>query len=93
MATDLESKEIKLNVDAADLDTQAGDLSHHSFWFKTRAWIRSNGAEELGIEHNPEDVRTNQKPRDLFTIFFSANCNTATLALGFLGPTLFGLGW
>jgi NCS1 nucleoside transporter family len=64
-----------------------------SFWFKTRAWIRSIGAEELGIERIPEELRTNQNPRDLFTIFFSANCNTATLALGFLGPTLFGLGW
>jgi len=92
MTSEYESKEIKLTVDAAG-DSAAGDLSEKSFWYKSRKWIRSIGAEELGIERIPEEMRTNQNPRDLFTVFFSANCNTATLALGFLGPTLFGLGW
>lgn len=94
MATEYESKEVKLTVEsAAGSDAQAGEIVEQSFWLKTRKWIRTIGAEELGIERIPEEMRTNQRPSDLFTIFFSANCNTATLALGFLGPTLFGLGW
>ncbi|KAI1616815.1 purine-cytosine permease [Exophiala viscosa] len=92
MTTEYEKKELELTVDAAG-DRQAGQLNDKSFLFKTRAWIRKIGAEEIGIERIPEEMRTNQNPRDLFTIFFSANCNAPTLALGFLGPTLFGLGF
>lgn len=94
----IESKEAKLSIDAVAenpvrIDGPVNELSEKSFWLKTRRWIRSIGAEEFGVERIPEELRTNQNPRDLFTIFFSANCNTATLALGFLAPTLFGLGW
>ena len=64
-----------------------------STWAKLRKWINYLGAEEMGIERIPETSRTNQNPRDLFTVFFSANAGTATLALGFLGPSLFYLGW
>jgi NCS1 nucleoside transporter family len=58
-----------------------------------RKWIKYLGAEELGVEQIPQSARTNQNPRDLFTVFFSANAGTATMALGLLGPSLFGLGW
>jgi NCS1 nucleoside transporter family len=51
------------------------------------------GAEEEGVERINESQRTNQKSRDIFSVFFSANCCTATLALGYLGPVLFGLGF
>lgn len=70
-----------------------GDSSRYTMWTKVRSWSNKIGAEEFGIERIPEEIRTNQHPRDYFTIFFSANCNTATLATGFLGPVTFGLGW
>lgn len=60
---------------------------------KLRSWINKVGAEEGGIERIPEDLRTNQNPRDLFTLWMSANMGTATLAFGTLGPGLFYLGW
>ncbi|KAF2011191.1 purine-cytosine permease, partial [Aaosphaeria arxii CBS 175.79] len=56
-------------------------------------WIRFLGAEETGVERIPEHMRTDQNPWDLFTAFFSANCCTATMALGYLGPASYGLGW
>jgi NCS1 nucleoside transporter family len=64
-----------------------------SFYTKSRQWIRSIGAEQSGIERVPESARVDQSPWSLFLIFFSANCCTATMALGYLGPTTFGLGW
>lgn len=75
MTSEYESKEIKLTVDAAGIasDTSTGEVNENSFWFKTRRWIRSVGAEELGIERIPEEMRTNQNPRDLFTVFFSVS--------------------
>lgn len=60
---------------------------------KCREWIRKVGAEESGIERVPEDERTQQKPWSLMLLFFTGNFSTATLALGYLGPTVFGLGW
>jgi NCS1 nucleoside transporter family len=60
---------------------------------KLRSWIAKLGAEVSGIERVPSDMRTNQHPRDLFTLFMSANVCTATLAFGTLGPGLFSLGW
>ena len=60
---------------------------------RCRAWIRKVGAEESGIERVPEDARTQQKPWTLALLFFTGNFSTATLALGYLGPTVFGLGW
>ncbi|KAF2095363.1 purine-cytosine permease [Rhizodiscina lignyota] len=51
------------------------------------------GAEEGGIERIPAELRTNQNPFDMFTLFMSANVCTATLAFGTLGPALFDLGW
>lgn len=60
---------------------------------KVRSWIRSVGAEEGGIERIPEELRTNQHPYSLFTLWSSANVGTATLAFGTLGPGLFYLGW
>lgn len=90
-----ETKETRPSVDihAVDAHTVGELVSEKSVWSKTRRFIRSIGAEEFGVERITEDLRTNQNPRDLFTVFFSANCNTATLALGFLAPTLFELGW
>ncbi|KAJ5766002.1 uncharacterized protein N7511_003618 [Penicillium nucicola] len=67
--------------------------SPNKFWLKARNWSRTIGVEEFGVERVPEDMRTDQSPRDLFTMFFAANCNMSTLATGFLGPTTFGLGW
>ncbi|KAJ6038507.1 hypothetical protein N7499_004396 [Penicillium canescens] len=67
--------------------------SPNKAWMAARSWSRTIRAEEFGVERVPEDMRTNQSPRDLFTIFFAANCNMSTLATGFLGPTAFGLGW
>lgn len=87
-----ESKALRLTVEATD-NLNVARATKKSFWLSARRWIRTVGAEEFGIERIPEDMRTNQNPRDLFTIFFSANCNTATLALGVLAPTYFGLGW
>jgi hypothetical protein len=60
---------------------------------KVRSWIRQVGAEEGGIERIPEDLRTDQHPFSLFTLWTSANVGTATLAFGTLGPGLFFLGW
>src|ERR1700722_20881135 len=60
---------------------------------RTRALINKIGAEERGIERVPEELRTNQHPFSLFTLWSSANVGTATLAFGTLGPGLFFLGW
>ncbi|KAJ5307014.1 hypothetical protein N7508_006029 [Penicillium antarcticum] len=80
-----------------DLEKVTPPASHIHFpnllWLRVRNWSRTIGAEEFGVERVPEDMRTSQSPRDLFTMFFAANCNMSTLALGFLGPTTFGLGW
>ncbi|KAH8682585.1 purine-cytosine permease [Xylariales sp. PMI_506] len=77
----------------SESQTATAEVVKYGFWEKTRGWIRTIGAEEFGIERIPEEERTNQPPRDLCTIFFAANCNAATLATGFLGTTLYGLGW
>jgi purine-cytosine permease-like protein len=58
-----------------------------------RKWAGRYGAEEGGIERVPVELRTNQSPFDMFTLFMSANVCTATLATGTLGPGLFKLGW
>ena len=60
---------------------------------KVRSWIQKVGAEEGGIERIPEDLRTDQHPFSLFSLWASANVGTATLAFGTLGPGLFFLGW
>jgi hypothetical protein len=60
---------------------------------RVRSWIQKVGAEEGGIERIPEELRTNQHPFSLFTLWSSANVGTATLAFGTLGPGLFFLGW
>lgn len=67
--------------------------SHSTLWPNMRRWYRRLDIEDYGIQPVPEELRTDQHPLDLFTVFFAANCNTATLATGFLGPTTFGLGW
>ena len=64
-----------------------------SYFLQLRSWIKRVGAEENGIERIPENLRTDQNPRDLFTLWTSANVGTATLAFGTLGPSLFYLGW
>jgi hypothetical protein len=64
-----------------------------SWGLRTRAWINKIGAEERGIERVPEELRTNQHPFSLFTLWSSANVGTATLAFGTLGPGIFFLGW
>lgn len=77
-------------------DKTTGEIVHPSktaLWgLKLRHWINTIGAEENGIERIPSELRTNQNPRDLFTLFMSANVGTATLAFGTLGPGLFYLG-
>ncbi|KAK4973207.1 hypothetical protein LTR28_011779 [Elasticomyces elasticus] len=60
---------------------------------RLRSWIKKVGAEENGIERIPEELRTDQNPRDLFTLWTSANVGTATMAFGTLGPAIFSLGW
>ncbi len=79
-----------------NIDKETGEIiqpSRLALWgIKTRHWINTVGAEENGIERIPESLRTNQHPRDLFTLFLSANVGTATLAFGTLGPGLFYLG-
>lgn len=86
---------IEVDPESAGPGSQFGtvDETNNGFWNKTRGWIRTIGAEEFGIERIGEEHRTNQPPRDLATLFFAANCNVATLATGFLGTTLYGLGW
>lgn len=78
-------------------DTTTGEVVFASkaanYGVKLRSWIRNVGAEENGIERIPEELRTNQNPRDLFTLWASANVGTATMAFGTLGPSLFYLGW
>jgi NCS1 nucleoside transporter family len=79
-----------------DADQTSGDLtvlSNPSSFGKVRSWIRNSGAEEGGLERVPPEARTNQPPRDLFTIFMSVNVGVATLAFGTLGPAVFDLGW
>ncbi|KAH7244877.1 purine-cytosine permease [Fusarium solani] len=68
-------------------------INYSNTMTRVRRWIKAIGAEESGIERIPEGSRTNQRPWTLFVIFFSANCTTATLALGYLGPAVFNLGW
>lgn len=43
-----------------------------------RRWIRTSGAEEGGIERVPTELRTDQSPRDLFSLFMSANVGTVS---------------
>lgn len=76
-------------VEAADGEVR-GVSSFHAW---SRRWIRSIGAEQSGIERIPESARVDQSPWSLFVFWFSANCGTATMALGYLGPTSYGLGW
>lgn len=84
-----ETEAIDIEIGNANTQTIIDD----SVWFKVRKWIRSVGAEELGIEPISDELRTNQPVSDLGSLFLSANVNTATLALGYLGPALFGMGW
>jgi hypothetical protein len=67
-------------------DKSTGEIVHLSntaaWGLQVRSWINSIGAEETGIERIPSSLRTNQNPRDLFTLFLSANFGTATLAFG-----------
>ncbi|KAK0884979.1 hypothetical protein LTR87_001377 [Friedmanniomyces endolithicus] len=78
-------------------ETSKGEIlpisSSSSTWLRLRSIIRRLGAEESGIERIPESMRMDQSPRDLFTLWASANVGTATMAFGTLGPALFGLGW
>ena len=79
-------------VDIADIES--GHITKSARWsLKVRSWIAKTGAEEIGIERIPTELRTDQNPRDLCTLFLSANVCTATLAFGMLGPGLFELGW
>ncbi|CAH0046058.1 unnamed protein product [Clonostachys solani] len=79
--------------DVESSSTTEGTVDGSSSWEKSRQWIRGIGAEEYGIERVPESRRIKQSPWSLFIAFFSFNCCTTALALGYLGPTLFGLGW
>ena len=93
---DVAAEEMKLpSKESLSQDVGIGENipSPTSQWAIIHKCIKYLGAEELGVERIPESARTNQNPRDLFTIFFSANAGTATMVLGFLGPSLFGLGW
>jgi NCS1 nucleoside transporter family len=69
------------------------ETASSGFWGNPRKWIRSIGAEEVGIERVPEEMRTKQPTWELCTIFFASNCNVTTLATGYLGTTTYGLGW
>ena len=84
-------------LDVTDSREGSGELAippkATSWSLRTRAWIKKIGAEERGIERVPEELRTNQHPWSLFTLWSSANVGTATLAFGTLGPGLFFLGW
>ncbi|KAJ6084181.1 hypothetical protein N7486_010981 [Penicillium sp. IBT 16267x] len=94
--TDKEMKETPVSEVSPPTDVELGvsyQSESNNVWSKIRRWINHIGAEEYGVEQIPEDVRTDQNPRDMFTFFFSANCGTASIALGYLGPTLFYLGW
>jgi len=97
-ARDTLAKEV-YGVGLTDIDTATGDVrplatDKFTAWnLKIRQWIANAGAEEGGIERVPPELRTNQPPRDIFTLFMSANVGTATLAFGTLGPGLFYLGW
>lgn len=83
-----------IKQEVSNTDPPVGEVvSNSGMLGRVRHWINVIGAEESGIERIPEDERTNQKPWSLFIVFFSANCTTATLALGYLGPAVFGLGW
>jgi NCS1 nucleoside transporter family len=85
-----EKEGYNLTIDSAE--TCTGEV--RTAWnLKLRSWIVKMGAEERGIERVPSERRTNQHPRDMFTLFMSANVCMATLAFGTLGPGLFGLGW
>lgn len=94
--TKMEMKESPVSEASSPQDVELGmsfQSDSNSIWSKTRRWINLIGVEEFGVEQIPEAMRTDQNPRDLFTFFFSANCGTASIALGYLGPTLFYLGW
>lgn len=93
MATDIMKPTVVIpNEKTVDYEVGDFDVTRGSTKSKLQQWINRIGAEETGVERIPESMRTNQSPMDLFTIFFSANCCTATMALGYLGPTSYGLG-
>src|SRR5688572_9005659 len=64
-----------------------------SWRHKLRRFVQVIGAEERGITRIEEHERTDMKPWALAYTYYGGNCNSATLATGFLGPTAFGLGW
>lgn len=82
-------------VPITEVDLAAAEIeaARAPFWLTVRKWIRFVRGEGVGIERIPEEMRTDQHPRELGSTFFAANCTTSTLALGFLGTTLFSLGW
>lgn len=81
------------SVDLVDLAAAENESARNPFWLAVRKGIRFIGGEETGIERIPEEMRTDQNPSDLGSTFCAANFTTSTLALGFLGPTTFSLGW
>ncbi|KAK6064468.1 NCS1 nucleoside transporter [Seiridium cupressi] len=83
----------KSTIDDTEAQTGTVEEIHQGFWAKTRTWAGKIGVEEFGIEPIPSGMRTNQHPRELFTFFFAANCNMATLATGYLATTTYALGW
>lgn len=94
-ASEPESKAEYVSSVAPGSEAETGEIIdvRPNFYARSRRWVRSIGAEQSGIERVPESARVNQSPWSLFLIFFSANCCTATMALGYLGPTSYGLGW
>jgi hypothetical protein len=84
------SGEVQADKGTGDVTTPSKAVT---WGLKTSSWIQKVGPEEGGIERIPEELRTNQHPYSLFTLWASANVGTATLAFGTLGPSLFFLGW
>lgn len=60
---------------------------------RMQPWFRHLHGEACGIERVSPEARTNQRPRDMFTLFTSTNISIGSVAFGSLGPGLFGLGW
>lgn len=73
--------------DTTVYDTTIGKVQNAgkatTWGIKVRQWIKTSGAEEGGIERVPTELRTNQSPRDLFSLFMSTNVRTISRNMNF----------
>ncbi|BFZ58684.1 Purine-cytosine permease fcy21 [Savitreella phatthalungensis] len=89
-----EGKEVgslELGQSTSPLDIETG--SSHSIHGKLNKFARILRMEETGYEYVPPEKRTGHSTLDAGTMWFSANLNVSSLALGALGVSIFGVGF